>query len=225
MRTQIIFFALVIASLFGCEQNEATDQITPPVIVINGNKLDTAYLNSSYDDRGASLEKSSCVKINASGNVNTAITGVYYVDYDYTDTAGNMAATVTRTVHVVENKCAFLNGGYNVVCTCVAVVAGLPNPTITTTNYTATVAPAIDNNCFELSSMKIGSGYVVPFPPPSINGNSITVGFWDRDCIPGSCSTTGTLSATKNTFTLESVAYQFSPAIRYMCKNVYTKQL
>ncbi len=225
MRAQIIFFTLVIASLFSCEQTEAPVQITPPAIVINGNKLDTAYLFSSYDDRGAFLEKNPCATVQVTGTVNTAVKGTYYVDYDYTDDAGHKAATVTRTVQVVENKCAFLNGGYNVVCTCVAVVAGAPNPTITTTNYTATVAPAMEDNCFELSSMKIGSGYVVPFPPPSVNGNSITVGFWDRDCIPGSCSTTGTLSATKNTFTIESVAYQFSPAIRYMCKNVYTKQL
>ncbi len=224
MKTQIIFFTLIIASLLSCEQAEIPTKIIPPVLVINGNKTDTAYLNSNYNDRGASLQKSGCVKINVSGNVNTAIAGVYYVDYDYTDTAGNVAATVTRTVHVVENKCAFLNGGYNVVCTCIAVVAGAPNPTITTTNYTATVAPAMDNNCFELSWMKVGSGYVVP-SPPSFCGNSITVNFWDRDCIPGSCSTSGTLSVSKTTFTIESLAYQFSPAVRFMCKNVYTKQL
>lgn len=225
MKTRIIFSLAIVALLMSCEEVEMPTKIIPPVIVLNGNKIDTAYLNSSYNERGASLEKRGCVSVKVTGNVNTAVAGAYYVDYDYTDTAGNTAATVTRTVHVVENKCNFLNGGYNVVCTCVAVVAGSANPTVTTTNYTATVAPAMDDNCFELSSMKIGSGYVVPFPPPSITGNSITVNFWDRDCIPGSCSTTGTLSTTKNTFTIESVAYQFSPAVRYMCKNVYTKQL
>ncbi|MDP1800472.1 MAG: DUF5011 domain-containing protein [Bacteroidota bacterium] len=225
MKSYIIFLIVIVASLFSCEQPEIPTKIIPPVIVLNGNKIDTAYLNSSYDDRGAIIEKSGNASVNVTGSVNTALSGIYYVDYDYTDTSGNTAATVTRTVHVVENKCAFLNGGYDVVCTCIAIVTGAPNATITTTNYTANVAGAMDNNSFELSSMKIGSGYVVPFPAPSINGNSITVNFWDRDCIPGSCSTTGTLSVTKNTFTIESLAYQFSPAVRYRCKNVYTKQL
>ena len=37
-----------------------------------------------------------------SGSVNTAVPGTYYVEYDYTDVNGNVAATVTRTV-IVED--------------------------------------------------------------------------------------------------------------------------
>lgn len=64
---------------------------------------DTVSVNSIYHDETA--EADGCHEVTITGSVNTAVPGIYHIDYDYTDPAGNKAATVTRTVHViVSNK-------------------------------------------------------------------------------------------------------------------------
>jgi len=37
-----------------------------------------------------------------SGSVNTGVVGTYILEYTYTDAAGNVGNTVTRTVNVVD---------------------------------------------------------------------------------------------------------------------------
>ena len=37
-----------------------------------------------------------------SGVVNTGVVGTYVVEYDYTDTNGNVASTETRTITIVD---------------------------------------------------------------------------------------------------------------------------
>ncbi len=75
----------------------------PPHIHIYGKMEDTVSVNSIYRDETA--EADGCHEVTITGSVNTAVPGIYHIDYDYTDPAGNKAATVTRTVHViVSNK-------------------------------------------------------------------------------------------------------------------------
>jgi hypothetical protein len=78
---------------------------TPPVITLTGaNPLyiahGDAYLEpgaTAFDERDGNLES-----ITVTGSVNTAATGTYYLDYNVSDTSGNSATTVTRTVFVQD---------------------------------------------------------------------------------------------------------------------------
>lgn len=198
----------------------------PPVITINGNENDTVCLGTLYMDRGASVMDTkngaplcSDIKVNIIGTVNSSLTGVYFLDYDASDEDGNHAATITRTVHVIENSASFLNSIYNVVCSCTASVKGLLTPTVTTDRYIAAVSPGLINRSFVLSALRIGPEKIMPFT--SLNGNSINVNYYGREYHTAS-NASGVLSAAKKSFTIESIFYQWSPTIVYRCNNVYT---
>ncbi len=129
---------------------------------------------------------------------------------------------VTRTVHVVENSAGFLNGNYNVACSCTAVIAGSATTSVTADNYTASVTSGSENNSFELSMLRIGPEYVKP--SSSLKGYAISMWYFNTDYHPNS-SVSGTLSPTKNTFTIESKTFPYSPLMTYKCNNIYSKQL
>jgi hypothetical protein len=238
LKTHIFALSLAAISLWNCEQEETkTDATAPasdtvsPVIAIIGKKIDTAYLYAAYQDQGAGVldDKDgirTCTDFTLgseiTGSVNTRLPGTYFLNYNASDAAGNPLATVTRTVHVVENSAGFLNGNYNVISSCTAVIAGSSNPTVTTENYTATVTSGIVNDGFELSMLKIGTEYVTHWT--SLKGNAIDVRYFSLDYHQSSTAS-GTLSATKNTFTIESKAYLISSPLTYQCENIYTKQL
>jgi hypothetical protein len=227
---KLVPFLLILCNLFSsCDENlnsDLTDTIKdtiPPVIVIR-NKIDTAFLHTNYGaEKVEVIDNGKCLDVNITGTVNTTLPGTYFLDYDCTDAAGNMAATVTKTVIVAENSANFLNGVYNVVCTNTASIDGSSTPTITTDKYIATVSSFTPNSHFDLSGLKIGNEYVMHWT--SVSGYSIEVSYFSTEFDWNSSVSTGTLSPTKNTFTIESTAYQYSPAIRYQTKNVYTKQL
>jgi enamine deaminase RidA (YjgF/YER057c/UK114 family) len=91
---------------------------TAPLIILNGEANITheggiAYLdaNTSWSD---AVDGSGVVY--ASGQVNVSAPGVYVLSYDYTDAAGNVAQTVTRTVNVVDTTAPLivLNGEANI---------------------------------------------------------------------------------------------------------------
>ena len=79
---------------------------TPPVITLNGDNPLYVEQASTYtelgavaiDDRDGDISGSIVV----ASNVNTAIAGTYSVTYDVTDSTGNVATTVTRTVIVQD---------------------------------------------------------------------------------------------------------------------------
>src|SRR5690606_8901008 len=119
----------------------------PPIIHLLGKEIDTTYLQvssttlitngvsghtwhpgnstSDYPDPGVQvLEvidrrwRCSDLPVEITGNVNNKSEGMYVLNYTAKDNDGNKSATVSRTVHVVENSAAFLNGDYSVTCTC-----------------------------------------------------------------------------------------------------------
>jgi hypothetical protein len=75
-----------------------------PLISLSGDANITHEGGTSYIDLNASwtdaVDGSGTVL--ASGEVSTSIPGTYLLDYDYTDTAGNSAQTVTRKVEVIN---------------------------------------------------------------------------------------------------------------------------
>jgi hypothetical protein len=87
----------------GIEIIESSDDVAPVITLIGANPL-THEAGGSFTDPGA--------RVNDNLDATTTITGVstvdadtpgnYTITYDYTDDAGNAAATVVRNVHVVD---------------------------------------------------------------------------------------------------------------------------
>ncbi|MDC0505985.1 DUF5011 domain-containing protein [Candidatus Gracilibacteria bacterium] len=84
---------------------------TIPTISLNGSAIITINRNDPYTDAGAIFSDNldGTGSITASGTVDTSITGVYTLTYDYTDSSGNVAAQVTRTVNVVAGNIPTIN--------------------------------------------------------------------------------------------------------------------
>ena len=79
---------------------------TVPVITLLGDNPITIEVGDTYTDAGATATDTYDGDITSSivtvSTVNTAIVGVYSVTYNVSDTSGNVAAEVTRTVNVVD---------------------------------------------------------------------------------------------------------------------------
>ncbi len=78
---------------------------TPPIITLVGDPTVTIEVGSVYVDAGANatdnIDGDLTGQVSVSGSVDTMIVGDYTLSYNVMDTAGNPAATVTRTVRVV----------------------------------------------------------------------------------------------------------------------------
>ena len=198
-----------------------------PIITVLWKKRDTVCLTTSYEEPGAEVYDKRRnylnIKANVTGTVNTNLAGTYLLNYDYTNADGKKAVTMTRTVDVIENSTAFLNGIYNVACTCTLIAKGTRKATLTTSNYIANITPASKDNGCNINEMKVGDINVKPFT--FLKSNFIEVSFFSRDLHPISISS-GTLAASKKTFTIESEAVRLYPdkyyGTRYKCKNVFT---
>ena len=86
---------------------------TPPVITILGDNPITIYKDATYTDTGASADDGSSVIVGGD-SVNTNIIATYTITYNSTDSAGNSATEVTRTVNVVTGKPTLTNTTLNI---------------------------------------------------------------------------------------------------------------
>ena len=79
-----------------------TSDTTPPVITLNGAETITLNVGDAYSELGATVtdDIDTSVAIIISGTVDAAIAGTYTIHYNASDTAGNHAIEVTRTVTV-----------------------------------------------------------------------------------------------------------------------------
>lgn len=86
---------------FGALQYLAND-VTAPVITLNGSAAITLTVGDSYTDQGATATDNidGTYSVTGIGSVDTSSAGVYTITYDATDLAGNHAVQVTRTVTV-----------------------------------------------------------------------------------------------------------------------------
>ncbi|MDO8751927.1 MAG: DUF5011 domain-containing protein, partial [Candidatus Wolfebacteria bacterium] len=82
-----------------------TADVTPPVITIIGGKTINIIASSTYADAGATaldnVQGNVTTGIVSLNTVNAAVVGTYTISYNITDSAGNKAVEVIRTVHVV----------------------------------------------------------------------------------------------------------------------------
>lgn len=196
-----------------------TDQ-TAPVITITGNSRDTVILQSMYTDPGATAIDDKDGDITAfivtTGSVNAGLTGNYVKTYNVRDAAGNIAAPESRTV-TVRNTADFLAGSYTVACKCQTVTTSTTFPDQNTVYSTTLVANQALNKGFVVSNLRTGSIDQVAFL--NINGSSIDgmIGV-----IP---SLSGTLSASKTSFTVNTITYDSNFLNgNIKCTNIYTKQ-
>ncbi len=80
----------------------------PPLITLIGNNPDTGYADVTYIDPGATAidnhddNTEITAKISVTGNVIISTMGIYELKYNVTDSAGNAAVEVTRSVLVVD---------------------------------------------------------------------------------------------------------------------------
>ncbi len=232
---KIHIILLLLISLIGCNNTESSD-VSPyksyTEIVIEGNKVDTAFMFVNYTDQGATVNTytngiiDNCPELviwaNVSGSVNTNIPGTYILKYTADDSLGAPLAPASRTVHVVENSSNFLSGMYNVACTC-TTIAGANKPVVTTENYTAVVNPSNGRGHFQLLPLFIGAEQVIP--QASLSGTLINVGYFGANYHYPNSTASGTLAPSKNTFTIETSFQRYSPPANYICKNVFSKLL
>lgn len=80
------------------------NDLEAPVITLTGPATLDVDLNGTYTEQGATWTDNvdGSGAANVSGAVDTSTLGDYVISYDYTDVAGNVATTVTRTVSVVD---------------------------------------------------------------------------------------------------------------------------
>ncbi len=146
-----------------------------PVITLSGDNPQIIELGQAYTELNASSDDGSTVVIDSSA-VDTNTEGNYSVTYNATDTAGNVAIEVIRTVQVVDTT---------VPDTTAPIITLLGNPTETieiNTSYTDAGATASDNGDGDITANhrdKQSSGYqrlqgVIrsPIMPQTATGNS-----------------------------------------------------
>lgn len=77
---------------------------TPPVITLKGSNPASAALGYSYTDAGVTVTDNydSSLTATSTGTVDTSVIGSYTITYNATDSNGNIATAVTRTVNVAE---------------------------------------------------------------------------------------------------------------------------
>ncbi|MFC0603351.1 immunoglobulin-like domain-containing protein [Winogradskyella pulchriflava] len=82
------------------------EDTTPPVINLIGSSTVNLFVGDAYTEQGATATDNIDGDISSSivitGNVDTSIAGTYTVEYNVSDSAGNAAAEVVRTVIVSE---------------------------------------------------------------------------------------------------------------------------
>ena len=86
--------------------SEIVSDTTAPVITLLGSNPVNTEVGSTYVDAGATasdnIDGNITANIISSSNVDTNLIGTYTVTYDVTDSSGNAAVQVTRTVNVVD---------------------------------------------------------------------------------------------------------------------------
>lgn len=201
-----------------------------PILSLNGKNHDTTYLYAEYSDPGAYyLERDemapSCsdtkLVTDVRGHVNTHVLGSYCLSYHAYDNSGKELAPATRTVVVVENKLAYLNGNYQVVYTGTVTSLTTRSSSTTTGSFTTQVKTASRGNCFNVMSLFTGTEHLNV--DACVLRDSVELGFWSPDY--ARIETRGKLSPSRTSFTIETVVYPYAVNAVYRFRNTYTKQL
>jgi PKD repeat protein len=151
---------------------------TAPVITLLGANPQVIEVHSPYAESGATAsdvgdgDLTGSIVIDASA-VNTAVVGSYGVTYDVTDSQGNPALQVTRTVQVVDTTLPVITlTGPNPQ----VIEAGSPYVELGATasdNYDGDISGSIAINAAAVNTAAVGS-YSVTYDVTDANGNAAT---------------------------------------------------
>jgi hypothetical protein len=203
----------------------ATDNVAP-VLTLKGKQKDTVFLQTTYNDAGATAIDNKDGDISpfivVSGTINTGIVGDYMKEYNVRDAAGN-AAKAIRNIRV-RNESEYLNGKYLVACNCTTANPGVDPDISSSVTYTVSLATsAAVNNYFSISKIVVGTGTDAANPGISLSGTGLSGNFSQSGFANGMLS--GTVTPSSNSFTLGSFLYNVSyPNKTYKCTNVFSKQ-
>ena len=80
---------------------------TKPVITVIGSNPTVVNVNTVYSDAGATalddVDGDITYNISTTGTVNPSVVGTYTITYDVSDSSGNAAISVVRTINVIDN--------------------------------------------------------------------------------------------------------------------------
>ncbi len=117
---------------------------TAPVITLLGNNPENVYVNSTYTDAGATamdnIDGNITANIVVTGTVNTDTIGTYTLTYNVSDSAGNPATPVTRTVNVIPQ-----GDGEDTTAPVITLLGNNPENVYVNSTYTDAGATAMDN--------------------------------------------------------------------------------
>lgn len=153
---------------------EADD--TPPVITLIGATTVTIEVGTSYVDAGATAadnvdgDLTGALVIN--NPVNDALLGTYIITYNVTDSAGNAATEISRTVHVVDTMPPVITRLGNPTETLEYGTAYLDAGATATDNYDGDITASI-NTDNPVNTTTLGD-YVVTYTVSDSSGNAAT---------------------------------------------------
>lgn len=108
--TSIVLISIGLSACGGSANNTEVDtdipDITPPVLSLVGNATIELEAGTSYTESGANatdnIDGDISARVSSSGNVDTNAIGTYSITYNVSDSSGNNATPITRTVTVVD---------------------------------------------------------------------------------------------------------------------------
>lgn len=139
------------------EVGACNDTVAPVISLIGDNPM-TVYQGQTYVEEGATATDNVDGTFSVSditGTVDTSIVGTYSVDYNATDSSGNAATTVTRTVNVIADD----------VKPVITIATGTSYSVNLNGSFTNPVPTATDNVDGDISSNVVITG--------SVNTNSV----------------------------------------------------
>ncbi|MCX6780021.1 MAG: DUF5011 domain-containing protein [Candidatus Magasanikbacteria bacterium] len=173
---------------------------TAPVITLLGDATTSVFQSGSYTDAGATandaIEGDLTSHINTSGSVNVSVPGTYTLAYTASDTAGNAAAAVIRSVTVIA----------------VGIGATIVSPTASgadNNNFTVLVNGAKDDDLV-VSSPEIT--FTFNANPTTVKGYAVSLNsaFSDASMLPYSTTAKLTLPNNSGIYTLYFKFYSLS---------------
>jgi hypothetical protein len=148
--------------------------ITPPVLTLNGAASMTVECHANFSDPGATASDACDPTVQATvvGSVNTNAAGTYTLTYSARDISGNTATSVMRTVHVQDTTPPVLSVDTSPVTVTDVDCSGseaVPLPAATATDL-CDAHPVVTNNA--PSRFTAGGTTVVSFTAKDASGNT-----------------------------------------------------
>lgn len=194
---RILLSVAALAFIFGVTLTSCTkDDITSPVISLDGSATVTLDLGDTYTDAGATAnddkdgDLTTSIVTTGVTSVNTNQVGTYTIKYNVTDAAGNSATELTRTVIVRSDRLA---GTYTVSCV-ISSGPGAPgwDGTVTVTQSSTDYNKLIIANFSGWGAAV--SGYIL------VSGSNITVPSQHPTGVPAGSE--GTAAGTSGTYSV-----------------------